>query len=161
MVICYNNLNRPRHAPYIVNPHFIDGEQAQRSLVTYQKSYRSNRVGSGIRPKSVWWRSPLSIPPHCLQIHSREEHLNLRLQTSPWVPSAILLLSECFLHLQKCSMAKEMSTHPSILAWWILWMAEPGGLLSIGSHRVGHNWSDLSGNPLQYSRLENPRDREA
>ena len=33
----------------------------------------------------------------------------------------------------------EMATHSSILAWRILWTEEPGGLLSIGSHRVGHN----------------------
>ena len=36
---------------------------------------------------------------------------------------------------------KEMATHSSILAWRILW-TEPGVLLSIGSHRVGHDWSD-------------------
>ena len=34
---------------------------------------------------------------------------------------------------------KEMATHSSTLAWRILWMEEPGALLSIGSHRVGHN----------------------
>ena len=39
---------------------------------------------------------------------------------------------------------KEMATHSSILAWRILWTEEPGGLLSMGSHRVGHNWSDLA-----------------
>ena len=32
---------------------------------------------------------------------------------------------------------KEMETHYSILAWKILWTVEPGGLLSVGSHRVG------------------------
>ena len=32
---------------------------------------------------------------------------------------------------------KEMATHSSILAWRLLWMEEPGGLLSMGSHRVG------------------------
>ena len=31
-----------------------------------------------------------------------------------------------------------MATHSSILAWEILWREEPGGLLSIGSQRVGH-----------------------
>ena len=41
------------------------------------------------------------------------------------------------------SMEKEMAPHSSILAWRILWMEEPGGLLSMGSHRVGHDWSDL------------------
>ena len=38
---------------------------------------------------------------------------------------------------------KEMATHSSILAWRIPWTEEPGGLQSIGSQRVGHNWSDL------------------
>ena len=34
---------------------------------------------------------------------------------------------------------KEMAAHSSILAWKIPWMAEPGGLLSMGSQRVGHH----------------------
>ena len=37
-----------------------------------------------------------------------------------------------------------MATHSSILAWRILGMGEPDGLLSMGSHRVGHDWSDLA-----------------
>ena len=37
-----------------------------------------------------------------------------------------------------------MATHSSILAWRIPGMGEPGGLLSMGSHRVGHDWSDLA-----------------
>ena len=38
----------------------------------------------------------------------------------------------------------EMATHSSILAWRIPGTAKPGGLLSTGSHRVGHDWSDLA-----------------
>ena len=34
---------------------------------------------------------------------------------------------------------KEMAAHSSILAWKIPWTAEPGGLLSMGSQRVGHD----------------------
>ena len=34
---------------------------------------------------------------------------------------------------------KEMATHSSVLAWRIPETAEPGGLLSMGSHRVGHD----------------------
>ena len=34
---------------------------------------------------------------------------------------------------------EEMETHSSIFAWRIPGMGEPGGLLSMGSHRVGHN----------------------
>ena len=37
-----------------------------------------------------------------------------------------------------------MATHPSVLAWRIPGMAEPGGLPSMGSHRVRHDWSDLA-----------------
>ena len=36
-----------------------------------------------------------------------------------------------------------MTTHSSILAWRITWTEEPGGLQSIGSHSVGHDWSNL------------------
>ena len=37
-----------------------------------------------------------------------------------------------------------MSTHSSTLAWRIPGTGEPGGLPSMGSHRVGHDWSDLA-----------------
>ena len=39
---------------------------------------------------------------------------------------------------------KEMATHSSVLAWRIPGMGEPGGLPSMGSHRVGHDWRDLA-----------------
>ena len=37
-----------------------------------------------------------------------------------------------------------MATHSSFLAWRIPRTEEPGGLLSMGSHRIGHDWSDLA-----------------
>ena len=42
------------------------------------------------------------------------------------------------------ALEKEMASHSSVLAWRIPGMGEPGGLLSIGSHKVGHHWSDLA-----------------
>ena len=45
-----------------------------------------------------------------------------------------------------------MATHSSILAWWIPWTEEPGGLWSIASQRVGHIWSDLAALHLQCLR---------
>ena len=39
---------------------------------------------------------------------------------------------------------KEMATHASVLAWGIPGMGELGGLPSMGSHRVRHDWSDLA-----------------
>ena len=42
------------------------------------------------------------------------------------------------------ALEKEMATHSSVLAWRIPGTAEPGGLPSMGSHRVGHDRSDLA-----------------
>ena len=42
------------------------------------------------------------------------------------------------------ALEKEMATHFSVLAWRIPGTGEPGGLPSMGSHRVGHDWSDSS-----------------
>ena len=42
------------------------------------------------------------------------------------------------------ALEKEMATHSSVLAWRIPETGEPDGLPSMGSHRVGHDWSDLA-----------------
>ena len=89
------------------------------------------------------------------------------------------------------ALEKEMATHSSVLAWRIPGTGEPGGLPSMGPHRVSHDWSNLAaggsagkesacnvgdrssipglgrspeesnGYPLQYSGLENSMDRGA
>ena len=60
---------------------------------------------------------------------------------------------------------KAMAPHSSTLAWKIPWTEGPGGLQSMGSQRVGHDWAtslscigEGNGNPLQCSCLESPRD---
>ena len=42
------------------------------------------------------------------------------------------------------ALEKEMATHSSVLAWRIPGTGEPGGLWSMGLHRVGQDWSDLA-----------------
>ena len=42
------------------------------------------------------------------------------------------------------ALEKEMATHSSVLAWRVPGAGEPGGLPSMVSHRVGHDWSDLA-----------------
>ena len=42
------------------------------------------------------------------------------------------------------ALEKDMATHSSVLAWRTPGTGEPGGLPSLGSHRVGHDWSDLA-----------------
>ena len=69
-----------------------------------------------------------------------------------------------------------VATHSSVLAWRIPGMAGPGGLPSMGSHRVGHEWSDLAasaaadssvgkestcnaGDPVQFLGWEDPLEK--
>ena len=47
-----------------------------------------------------------------------------------------------FMWLLAICTEKAMAPHSSTLAWRIPEMGEPGGLLTMGSHRVGHDWSD-------------------
>ena len=42
------------------------------------------------------------------------------------------------------ALEKEMATHSSVLAWRLPGIEEPGRRQSMGSHRVGHDWSDLA-----------------
>ena len=53
-------------------------------------------------------------------------------------------LSDFTFTFQFHALEKEMATHSSALAWRIPGTGEPGGLLSMGSHRVRHDWSDLA-----------------
>ena len=53
---------------------------------------------------------------------------------------------------------KAMATHSNTLVWKIPWTEEAGGLQSMESHRVGHDWSDLAaavavGKSIQFSPL--------
>ena len=42
------------------------------------------------------------------------------------------------------ALEKEMATHSSVLAWRIPGTGEPGGLPSMGLHKIGHDWSNLA-----------------
>ena len=52
--------------------------------------------------------------------------------------------------------ALEKETHSSVLAWRIPGMGEPGGLPSMGSHRVGHDWSGLAAAAAVHLTLFSP-----
>ena len=64
----------------------------------------------------AWWAT----------VHSRKE--------SDMTEQLNFTFTFCFHALEK-----EMATHSSVLAWRVPGMAEPGGLPSLGSHRVGHD----------------------
>ena len=72
----------------------------------------------------------------------------------PWVfqVSGIIRDLWCLIYLAYCFLKfiniihrrRQWQPHSSVLAWRIPWTEEPGGLLSMGSHRVRHDWSDLA-----------------
>ena len=63
---------------------------------------------------------------------------------SPWGCWGSDMTEWLHFHFSLSCMEKEMATHSSVLAWRIPGMGEPGGLPSMGSHRVGCDWSDLA-----------------
>ena len=61
-----------------------------------------------------------------------------------WVVNTLRWLSDFTFTFHFYALEKEMATHSSVLAWRIPGTEVPGGLPSMGSHRVGHVWSDLA-----------------
>ena len=58
---------------------------------------------------------------------------------SPWGREKSTQLSDFTFTFHFHALEKDMATHSSVLAWRIPGMVEPGGLPSMGSHRVGHD----------------------
>ena len=63
---------------------------------------------------------------------------------SPTESKSLFYTSVSLLLSRIHALEKKMTTHSSILAWRIPGMEEPGRLPSMGSHRVGHDWSNLA-----------------
>ena len=63
---------------------------------------------------------------------------------SPWGLERRTRLSDFTFTFHFPASEKEMATHSSVRAWRIPGTGEPGGLPSVGSHRVGHDLSDLA-----------------
>ena len=72
------------------------------------------------------------------------QSFNLILKWCIWTNEYWCLLYIYYFSLTRYVLEKEMATHSSILAWRIPGMGDPGGLPSMGLHRVRHNWSDLA-----------------
>ena len=69
------------------------------------------------------------------------------------VPKSQTRLSNFTFTFHFHALEKEMATHSCVLAWRIPGTGEPGGLPSLGSHRVGHNWGDLAAAAADFSAL--------
>ena len=63
---------------------------------------------------------------------------------SPWGHKELDTTERLHFHFSLHALEKEMATHSSVLAWRTPGTGEPGGLLSMGSHRVGLiRWSPV------------------
>ena len=87
--------------------------------------------------KRQWHPTPVLLPG---KSHGRSSLVGC----SPWGLEEWTRLSDFTFTFHFPALEKEMATHSSVLAWRIPGTAEPGGLPSMGSHRVGHDWSDLA-----------------
>ena len=81
---------------------------------------------------SMWQPTPVLLPGKSLGRRSL-------VGCSPWVAKSRTGLSNFTFTFHFHALEKEMATHSSVLPWRIPGSREPGGLPSMGSHRVGHD----------------------
>ena len=81
-----------------------------------------------------WHPTPVLLPG---KSHGRRSLVGC----SPWGAKSQTWQSDFTFTLYFHALEKEMATHSSVLAWRIPGTGEPGGLLSMVSHRVGHDWA--------------------
>ena len=94
-------------------------------------------VTPGVSRRSQWQPTPVLLPG---KSHGRRSLVGC----SPWGRWELDTAERLHFHFSFHALEKEMATHSSVLAWRIPGTAEPGGLPSMGSHRVGHDCSDLA-----------------
>ena len=84
-----------------------------------------------------WHPTPVLLPR---KSHGRRSLVGC----SPWMAEGRTWLSNFTFTFHFHALEKEMATPSSVLAWRIPGTGEPGGLPSMGLHRVRHYWSDLA-----------------
>ena len=91
------------------------------------------RLDMKIIQRRQWHPTPVLLPG---KSHGRRSLVGC----SPWGHEESDTTERLHFH----ALEKEMAIHSSVLAWRIPGTAEPGGLTSVGSHRVRHDWSDAA-----------------
>ena len=87
---------------------------------------------------------PCSMAPHSSPLAWKSHGWRSLVGCSPWGRTEPDMTERLHFHFSFHALEKEMATHSSVLAWKIPGTGEPGGLPSMGSHRVGHDWSNLA-----------------
>ena len=107
-----------------------------------QKRYGFNPWVGKSPWRRTWQPTPVFLPGEC-HGHFLVAQTVKRLSTmrETWVPSLG----------REDPLEKEMAIHSSTIAWKIPWTEEPGRLQSMGSQRVGHDWTTSLSFPLPYT----------
>ena len=98
----------------------------------YSQLNQHFREGNGTPLQHSCLENPMDGGAWCAAVHG--------------VPKSRTRLSDFTFTFHFHALEKEMATHSSVLAWRIPGTVEPGGLPSVGLHRIGHDWSDLAVN---------------
>ena len=89
------------------------------------------------------WHSHQSFQPHWqptpVLLPGKSQGWRSLVGCSPWGRKESDTTERCHFHLSHSCIGDGLATHFSVLAWRIPGIGEPGGLLSMGSHRVGHD----------------------
>ena len=101
----------------------------------WNPEYSNSMILIIINRRRQWHPTPVLLPG---KSHGQRSLVGC----SPW--GCWTWLSDFTFTFHSHALEKEMASHSSVLAWRIPGMEEPGGLPSMGSHRVGHDWSDLA-----------------
>ena len=123
---------------------------AQLCLTPYNSmdcSPPSSSIHGTLQARIVKWAAiPVSSGSSLLRDRTRVSRIPAR-RFNLWATRVVrnqTWLSVFTLTFHLHALEKEMATYSSVLAWRIPGTGEPGGLPSMGSHRVGHDWSDLA-----------------
>ena len=93
---------------------------------------KDNYIPLSCLQRRQWHPTPVLLPG---KSHGRRSLVGY----SPWSRQSRTRLSDFTFTFLFHALEKVMATHSSVLAWRIPRMGEPGGLPSMGSHRVGHD----------------------
>ena len=111
--------------------HSTTGFPVHHQLLEFTQTHVHRGEGNGTLLQYCCLENPMDGGAWCAAVHGVEKS---RKRLSDFL--------EFTFHFH--ALEKEMATHSSVLTWRIPGMGEPGGLPSVGSHRVGHDWSDLA-----------------
>ena len=139
LVVCFYHCSFYKFYEFLLQLNFTEKAVNRCACLLFHSLWfpGTTKVGSAlVEWRRRWHPTPVLLPG---KSHGRRSLVGY----SPGVVKSQTQLSDFTFTLHFHAL-KEMATHCSVLAWRIPGTAEHGGLPSMGSHRVGHDWNDLA-----------------